>query len=289
MNKLFICLLSLSQLLIAQTPFPLSFYWNGEIECVSVFEMRVKFYESDRLLSGNGSKIKGECLFWKDSCIYAVEGEIKDRLLTINCIDSTSKMIYSFEFQDAEGLQTTQKGRWTNGIIIKNCDLRTSNAEKLSKALLTGFCVGVNQRRNDIIAEDSLFASNFSYLPKILYVPIGEGYRLDSKVYEKADYYGDDYLEFSDTIKSMGNSTIYKLSWQLIKTKNIPEILELRQISINGEIDYLSISVYQFISGKWQKKDHKLNLESGIINSFSGPEKITFFLKDRNLKTIPYK
>ena len=139
MNKFLICLLFLSQILFAQTPFPLSFYWNGEIEGISAFEMRVKFIESNRLLSGKGSKIKGECLFWKDSSMYRVEGEIKDKLLTINCIDSSEKMSYSFEFQDAEGLQTTQKGRWTNGTTIKDCNLKTSNSEKLSKALLTGF------------------------------------------------------------------------------------------------------------------------------------------------------
>lgn len=112
----------------------------------------------------------------------------------------------------------------------------------------------VNSCRNEINTEDSLFVSNYKYLPKILYKPIGEGYRLDSKVYEKVDYYGEDYLVFSDTLILNGNTTINKLAWQLIKTNNTPKILELRQISVNDKTETLSVAVFQFSSSKWQKK-----------------------------------
>ena len=279
MRPLILFLLFFSQIAFAQTPYPLSFYWIGEIEGESAFEMRVNMYESDRLLSGKGSKIKGECLFWADSIILKVDGEIKDNLLLINCIDSLGKMIYSFEFQNAEGLQTIQIGRWTNGSDVKNCSLKTSDSEKLGKAMLTGFSVAVNQRRNDVIAEDSSFAGNFAYLPKILYLPIGEGYRLDAKVFSKADYYGEDYLEFADTVIAMGNKTITKLSWQLIKTKSTPEILELRQIIVNGKIQSYSIAGFQFLAGRWQKKEGDLKPDSLPAKIFNSPDKIIYFSK----------
>jgi hypothetical protein len=279
MRPLILFLLFFSQIVFAQTPFPLSFYWTGEIEDKSAFEMRVNMYESDRLLSGKGSKIKGECLYWADSIILKVDGEIKDNLLSINCFDSLGKMIYSFEFQNAEGLKTVQIGRWTNGSDVKNCSLKTSDSEKLGKAMLTGFSVAVNQRRNDIIAEDSSFASNFAYLPKILYLPIGEGYRLDAKVFTKADYYGEDYLEFSDTISAMGTKTEYKLAWQLIKSKNTPEIFEIRQIIVNGKIQSFSIAGFQFLAGRWQKKEGMLKPNSLPTKIFNSPDKIIYFSK----------
>jgi hypothetical protein len=277
------------QITSAQTPFPLSFYWTGEIEGESAFEMRVNMYESDRLLSGKGSKIKGECLYWSDSCIMKVEGEIKEKFLTLNCFNSNNKMIYSFEFPNSEGLQTTQVGRWTNGNAIKNCKLKTSDSEKLSKAMLTGFCVAVNQRRNDIIAEDSIFASHFNYLPKILYLPNGEGYRLDAKVFQKAAYYGDDYLEFADTVSIESNKTTYKIAWQLIKTKNTPEILEIRQIIINGNIITINIAAFEFMAGRWQKKNGNLKPYALPEKIFICPEKIIYFTKEGILKPISLK
>ena len=279
-------LLFFSQIAFAQTPFPLSYFWTGEIEGESAFEMRVNMFESDRLLAGKGSKIKGECLYWSDSSILKVAGEVKGKQLILNCFDSLGKMLYSFEFPNSEGLQTTQDGRWTNGSDIKNCKLKTSDSEKLTKAMLTGFCVAINQRRNDIIAEDTTFAANFAYLPKILYLPTGEGYMLDANVFAKADYYGEDYLEFADTISSIGNKTIYKLSWQLIKTKSTPEILELRQIIVNDKIQSYSITGFQFLSGRWQKKEGNLKPEKSPEKIFNCPSRIIHFTKGGILTPI---
>jgi hypothetical protein len=289
MYKLLVFLLLFSQTTLAQTPFPLSFYWTGEIEDESSFEMRVNMYESDRLLAGKSSKIKGECLYWADSIILSVEGEVKGKQLILNCFDSLGKMLYSFEFPNSEGLLTTQAGRWTDGSNIKNCSLKTSDSEKLSKAMLSGFSVALNQRRNDIVAEDSIFASNYSYLPKILYLPIGEGYRLDLKAFLQSDYYADDYLEFSDSIKSNGNIIIHKLAWQLIKTKNTPEILEIRQVIINGNIKDYNLALFQFIGGRWQKKEGNLKPATMPIKLFICPGKIIYFTKAGILTPIFFK
>jgi len=277
MRNTLILLIFLGQVVFAQTPYPLSFYWTGVVEGESVFEMRVNMFESDRLLAGKGSKIKGECLFWADSIVLKVEGEIKDNHLSLNLVDSSGKMLYSLEFPNAEGLNSTQSGRWTDGKDIKKASLKTADSEKLSKAMLTGFCVAVNQRRNDIIAEDSSFTNNFAYLPKILYLPVGEGYRLDVNVFSKADYYGDDYLEFADTIN---NNTITKLSWQLIKTKSTPEILELRQTIVNQKILSYQINRFNFIGGRWIKKEENLKADSMPAKIFIYPDKIIYFLKD---------
>jgi hypothetical protein len=155
--------------------------------------------------------------------------------------------------------------------------------------MLTGFCVAVNQRRNDIIAEDSIFASHFNYLPKILYLPNGEGYRLDAKVFQKAAYYGDDYLEFADTVSIESNKTTYKIAWQLIKTKNTPEILEIRQIIINGNINKINVTTFEFMAGRWQKKNGNLKPYALPEKIFICPEKIIYFTKEGILKPISLK
>lgn len=195
-NTSSILALLLSCSIQSQTPYPLSFYWTGKISGFADFEMRVNMYESDKLLLGNGSKIKGECLFLNDFEYFLIEGDLSNNNINFNCINADGKIIYSFQFEVANGKEVTQKGKWTDGQKNLDCTLKTNYKMNLSKAQLTCFCVGVNLRRNELIHEDSIFAEQFKQLPKILFLPIGECYRLGADSYLQSQYYGNDYLEF---------------------------------------------------------------------------------------------
>jgi hypothetical protein len=77
----------------------------------------------------------------------------------------------------------------------------------------------------------------------------------------------------------MGTKTEYKLAWQLIKSKNTPEIFEIRQIIVNGKIQSFSIAGFQFLAGRWQKKEGMLKPKSLPAKIFNSPDKIIYFSK----------
>ena len=260
MKLLPILLCLLPYLLNAQTPYAFSFYWKGKITGKSAFELRINMFESDKLISGQGSRLKGECIFLNDYSIYLIEGIVKNDEITLNCLDKTGKMAHSFIFPKADGRQQRQLGKWTNGIDKAEAYLETKSGIDIPNSQLLGFSVGINVRRNQL-EKDSLVANLIKTISQIPFLPIGEGYRLDKFSFLRSDYYGTDYLEFSDTVVTKDSSfQITKLAWQLLpSSKNSPYLLELKTRYWENRQSVLTLSVFNFQGGKW------INIDSSAI------------------------
>jgi hypothetical protein len=259
-------LLFLSEIAFAQTPYPLSFYWKGEIENQSSFEIRVNLLESDKIINGKGSKLKGICIF-NDSCKrFNIEGEIKNNDFIFNCLDSANKIVQSFVFPNADGRNKSQSGKWTDGTSTKAAFIKNTQPEDLPKSYTLGFCVAVNLRFK-ALSEDSLHKSFFSKMPKMPYQTIGEGYILDKEAYQRASYYGKDYLEFSDTIHNEKIKEINCYRWQLLQSKSrIPFVMEIYSKFKENKLKILTIKVLSFKGAKWVESDYNIFPDSSLMN-----------------------
>lgn len=257
----------LNNTVYAQTPYPLSFNWKGDVEGFSSFEIRVNLLESDKIINGKGSKLRGRCIFTDSFKRFEIEGEIKNNDFVFNCLDSNNKMLYSFVFPDADGRKKIQTGKWTDANETKSAFLINKDSEDLPKSHTLGFCVALNLRFK-ILSEDSLHNNFFKKLPKLPFQTSGEGYILDKDAYRKASYYGKDYLEFNDTILLKNNTKeINKYCWQLLPTKSkIPFILEIYSKYIENELKMLKINVLNFKGAKWSESDKSAFPDSTIID-----------------------
>ncbi len=264
----------------AQTPFPSSFYWTGQIEGFSDFELRVNMIETDKLLNGQGSKIIGDCLFLNDYKVYSIEGFVKNNELLFNCIDIEGRMVYSFNFKNTDGRKTTQLGKWTDGSQVLKCTLETGYERDISKSKLLNYCVAVNSLRKNL---DSTFSKHFNYLPNDPFVEIGEGYSLEKLGFSKSKFYGKDFLEFLKIIKKQDNTEeILKISWQLMQTnKTNPIILEIKSIK-NIDSLKLQLNLYDFKEENLSKIDSITKFITAE-DYYLGRNRMVFFSKNHKI------
>jgi hypothetical protein len=293
MRSFILIFLILNGTLFAQTPYPLSFYWKGEIENYSAFEIRVNLLESDKIINGKGSKLEGICIFTDSFKRYPIVGEIKNNDFIFNCLDSGNKIVQSFIFPNADNRNKTQNGKWTDGKSTKLAFIKNTQQEDLPKSYTHGFCVAVNLRFKGL-SEDSTHKSFFSKMPKIPYQTIGEGYILDKEAYRRASFYGNDYLEFSDTIHNEKIKEINCYKWQLLQSKSrIPFVLEIYSNYIENEPKILTIKVLSFKGAKWVESENinfpdssfvNWNIEKGKVkvqDFFNCPDKIIFYIENK--------
>jgi hypothetical protein len=254
------------------------------------FEMRVNMYDSDKLIAGKGSRLIGQCIFLNEQKIYRVEGAVSNNDITLNCIDTDGKILYSFLFPKADGQKKRQNGQWTNGKEKLDAYLDSPSNFDIPNSQLLGFCVGINVRRN-AIENDSIARPILSSVPKIPYLQIDEGYRLDKRAYLRADYYGNDYLEFADTTLAADSSKqIARLAWQLLSTaKASPYILEIKTLETKNAPLKVELALLHFQGGQWVKMDSsafpkqywqegKLSLPKHIEHFYNGNDQLIFYV-----------
>ncbi len=226
----------------SQTPYPLTFFWQGEIGEDQKFEVMISMIDSDKALNGEGSRLRGQLVMKDNWEHYTVRGQSGQYSILFNCYNSSGKMCYSFEFLDANGKNPEHRGRWTDGKKELEVVMRGQTVKQISRVQRNSFAEGVNYRAGRIDAP------MLEGLAHPILEKQGEGYRMRDSAFARVAHYGQTYICFRDSL----DGQVRQLDWLLLRSSS-NYLLESQQIWQDGQIQGLALAAWSYRAGKWQR------------------------------------
>jgi hypothetical protein len=251
MNKvsllLFFCFCS-SFSLFGQTAYPLTFFWKAKIEKGAEIEILVSMIDSDDVLNGKGSRIRGNLVYHNSWQSFEIRGRADRDKISFNCYDSTGAIVESFRFKEVDFKKEEQNGEWTDGKKTKSLKLRMLSPEKTSRSLRDAFAEGVNFRA-ERLSETPMLKG----LPHPILNKMGEGYLMKDSAFAKVAHYGQTYICFRDSVEGEA----LQLDWTLLQANSF-YLLESQQIWEGNSLKGLALKAWTYRAGEWMSVDHEV-------------------------------
>lgn len=239
---------SLHSLLIAQTPYPLTFFWQGEIENGRKFEALVSMIDSDNALNGKGSRLAGQLVFLDNWEHFELRGQAQHYEIDFNCVNDTGKILYSFRFKQTNGQDEIHQGEWTDGNKHLAVKMQGNTVKGFNRPLRDAFAEGVNFR-----------AERLSHLPMLddleypLLKKMGEGYLMRDSAFARVAHYGQTYISFREELDSLS----MQLDWLLLRSSSL-YLLETQQTWQDNQLKGLELKAWSYRAGVWKRVDHEI-------------------------------
>lgn len=272
----------LHSLLIAQTPYPLTFFWQGELDNGRKFEALVSMIDSDDALNGKGSRLAGQLVFLDNWERFELRGQAERASIDFN-IYTAGKMLHSFRFAEANGRNETHQGAWTDGEKRLAVKMQGSTVKGFSRSLRDAFAEGVNSRAEKLSHVPMLEGLEHPVLKKM-----GEGYLMRDSAFARVAHYGQTYVCF----RAERDSVSMQLDWLLLRSSSL-YLLETQQIWQDEQLQGLELQAWSYRAGAWKRVDHEIFPKAFLKDKkVQLPEEIEDFIRSSEhlvfrLKNVP--